>query len=227
MKKVLTICLSFALLMALAVGICATPGAFYESVSGKDSPVLVSGENVSDECNAEVIVTPYSKRDTLPSDLRQLLEYAYQMIIGVESPAELCEALNGIAAAKGITAADLAVSDLFDVHATECTNGHELHGHFDITLKADLLKNFVALIHYHNGEWHVVESAQVTNNGEHLEFDAEHFSPFAIVISTAEIETDAPGTSDTNNLWLYVAALSAVAIVVVVILLAKKKREAE
>lgn len=227
MKKVLTICLSFALLMALAVGICATPGAFYESVSGKPGPELISGENVSDECLAEIIVTAYNERDTLPVELRQLLEYAYQMIVGVESPAELCEALNAVATAKGITAADLAVTDLFDIHATDCPNNHALHGHFDVTLEADLLKNFVALLHYYDGEWHIVDGAKVTNNGEHLEFDANHFSPFAIVISTADLETDAPGTSDTNNLWLYIAAVSAVVMVVVIILLAKKKREAE
>lgn len=236
MKKVLTVCLVFAMIIAMSVQVFAEPGAFTNSPSKNKAPILVSATNESEECIAQIIITAYGDRDQLSPEARKNIEEAYSMIVGAEYLDSLIASIEELANKLGVKVSDLAVSDLFDISATDC-NGHEDHGHFDIVLKADTLKNFVCLLHYYNGEWRIVDNVQVTNNGEHLEFDEDEFSPFAIVVSTVDLSDDAsgeqpggeqPGDDDNNNgVWIAVGAgiiLLLIAIIIAVILLKKKKK---
>ena len=202
MKKVLIVCMVLAMVASLSVAVFAAPGSFVESPSKNPAPELIKGENTSEGCTAQVIITAYGERDKLTAEKRQKLEEAYAMIVGTQDLSTLNGALKTQAEELGVSVSNLAVSDLFDISATDCS-GHADHGHFDITLKADTLKNFVALLHYYNGEWRVVENAEVTNNGEHLEFDADEFSPFAIVVSTEAI----PQPEPNNFPWLILILL--------------------
>ena len=87
------------------------------------------------------------------------------------------------------------------------------------------MENFVCLLHYHGNVWHVVDSAEVTQNGEHLEFDAEEFSPFAIVVSTEPVAE--PAADYTVAIVAASVSLAVLAIILVVFLkLKKNKKEA-
>lgn len=223
MKKVFVICLAAVLAAVMSFSALATGTVFLESPSRKPAPELVKGESQSEGCEAQIIITAYGDRDQLPEEERQKIEYAYSAILGAENMAELNEVVRTVAEEKGVAVETLAVSDLFDIRSTDCDD-HELHGHFDITLKAETLKNFVCLLHYHGDVWHVVDSAEITNNGEHLEFDAEEFSPFAIVVSTDPVEEPSDYTA---AIIAAAASLAVLAILVVVLLkLKKKKKEA-
>jgi flagellar basal body-associated protein FliL len=211
MKKVLIVCMVLVMLASTSIAVFAASGAFVESPSKNPAPELVEGKNTSEDCAAQIIIAAYGDRDELTAEQRQKLEAAYAMIIGTQDLSTLNGALKTLAEQRGVSASDLAVSDLFDISATEC-DGHADHGHFDITLKADTLKNFVALLHYYNGEWRLVENAEVTNNGEHLEFDEDEFSPFAIVVSTADIVV--PPEPANNCLWIILLILLLVIILV-------------
>ena len=202
MKKVLIVCMVLAMVASMSIAVFAAPGAFVESPSKNPAPELIKGENTSEDCTAQVIVTAYGDRDQLTAEQRQKLEAAYAMIVGTQDLSTLNAALKALAEELGVSVSSLAVSDLFDISATDC-DGHADHGHFDITLAADTLHNFVALLHYYNGEWRIVENAEVTNNGEHLEFDEDEFSPFAIVVSTEAI----PQPEPNNFPWLIVVLL--------------------
>ena len=202
MKKVLIVCMVLAMVASMSIAVFAAPGAFVESPSKNPAPELIKGENTSEGCTAQVIITAYGDRDQLTAEQRQALEAAYAMIVGTQDLSTLNAALKALAEELGVSVSSLAVSDLFDISATDC-DGHADHGHFDITLAADTLHNFVALLHYYNGEWRIVENAEVTNNGEHLEFDEDEFSPFAIVVSTEAI----PQPEPNNFPWLIVVLL--------------------
>ena len=202
MKKVLIVCMVLAMVASMSIAVFAAPGAFVESPSKNPAPELIKGENTSEGCTAQVIITAYGDRDQLTAEQRQALEAAYAMIVGTQDLSTLNAALKSLAEELGVSVSSLAVSDLFDISATDC-DGHADHGHFDITLAADTLHNFVALLHYYNGEWRIVENAEVTNNGEHLEFDEDEFSPFAIVVSTEAI----PQPEPNNFPWLIVVLL--------------------
>ncbi|MBR3692613.1 MAG: LPXTG cell wall anchor domain-containing protein [Clostridia bacterium] len=209
MKKVLTAILVLVLVLSLSFSVLAAPANFISSPSTEEAPGLVSGTNVSEDCVAQLIITAYAERDELPAEIRALLEEAYKMITEAGDLSELNAKVKEIAEKMGLDMKDLAVSHLFDISTTDC-DGHADHGHFDVTLSADTLHNFVCLLHYYNGEWRIVENAQVTNNGEHLEFDEDEFSPFAIVVST-----DTPDTGDNMDIVLFAAlmVLSGAAVV--------------
>ena len=236
MKKVLIVCIAIVILFSMTVSAFAT-GAFVSSPSANRAPALVGCENESEDCVSELIVTAYGDRDDLSAEARKGIEAAYAAIRGAKNLGELNPELIAIAQALGISIDDLAVSDLFDISETEC-EGHEDHGRFDITLKPESLKNFVCLLHYYNGEWTIVENAEVTHNGEHLEFEEKEFSPFAIVVNTADPSGDVDDGNDDQNTGLgsilgkgsivaiIVFVLIAVAAVIVVVSVSKRKKKA-
>ena len=211
MKKLLVACLTIALAIGMSVSALAATGGFISSPSRNPAPELIYGANASEECKAEVTVTAYGDRDQLSVEARQQIEEAYAKIMGVQDLTVLNGELGTAAQELGYNTADLAISDLFDISASDC-EGHEAHGHFDITLKPETLVNFVGLLHYYDGAWHVVDSAEVTNNGEHLEFDTEHLSPFAIVVSTADAIVEEPAKANTG-LIIAIAVLATGAVV--------------
>lgn len=225
MKKIIMLCLTIVVIASLSISVLATMGGFVSSPSGKPAPELVSGKNVSEGCVARLILTAYKDRDELSEDARQKIEKAYSDIVGTQDLSSLNGAIKDIADRLGIDASDLAVSDLFDISATNC-DGHEDHGHFDITLKSDTLKNFVCLLHYYGDEWHIVENAEVTHNGEHLEFDEDQLSPFAIVVSTGKAPVEPVNTD--NSAWIIAIIAVAVAIIgfIVFFVFKRKKKKA-
>lgn len=212
MRKIITVCLMIVMLSSLMLSVFAAPGGFIQSISGNLAPELIKGENVSDDCSAELIITAYVNRDQLPEELRLQIEEAYRIIVENPDLSVLNAKLAELAEELGVEVTDLAVSDLFDIHYVNCGD-HDDHGHFDITLKAETLENFVCLLHYYNGEFTIVEDAKVTQNGEHLEFTATEFSPFAIVVNTGESNPDAPQTNDMFTVYIAVAAISGLMII--------------
>ena len=207
MKKFIMVCLVMVLAVSMGVSVFAATGGFVSSPSGNAAPELVEGKNSDEDCEAELIITAYSDRDKLSEEARKKIEDAYAQILGAEELSALNESIAEIAEKLSVDAADLAVSDLFDISATAC-DGHGDHGHFDITLKSETLNNFVCLLHYYDGAWHIVENAEVTNNGEHLEFDEDQLSPFAIVVSVGA----APKEPSNVGVVVAVASGSVVAV---------------
>lgn len=215
MKKIVALVMTLVLVLCLGVTASADMGGFIESPSNNKAPVLISGENESEDCVAQLLITAYADRDALPKETVAALEEAYAIIRATKDLSTLNKKVADFAKKRGVKVADLAVSDLFDVSAFGC-DAHEDHGHFDITLKPETLKNFVCLLHYYNGAWRVVEDAKITNNGDHLEFTEDEFSPFAIVVNTGA-EGTSPETEDNSNIVWYAAIMlvSAVALAIV------------
>lgn len=226
MKKVMAIVLSFVMVMSMSITVFAKPGAFVSSPSGNPAPTLVEGKPQSDDCTGELIITPYSERDTLSEEIRAQFEKAYNEIVAATDLTKLNADLAALAAKLNIRSADLAVSDLFDITYIGC-DVHEGHGYFDITLKADTLDRFVGLLHLDGDNWELVEDAKVeTVNGEkHLTFSIDDFSPFAIVVNTDDGATP-PQTGDNNMIALYVVVMAVSALALVIIWRLKKKQSA-
>ena len=147
MKRLMIILLAIVMSALMCVSVCAATGAFDGSPSGKPAPELIYGANESEDCESILSITAYGDRDKLSENSRLKIEEAYSQIIGTQNLSSLNEYIAQVAREKGIDPADLAVSDLFDISATNCS-GHNDHGHFDITLKAEVLENFVCLLHY-------------------------------------------------------------------------------
>ena len=186
MKKVLMICLIIVMAMSITLPVFATMGGFVASPSRNQAPTLIEGKNEDDDCVSKLSIVAYADRDQLPEETRAGLEAAYTQIIGVEYLDQLNSDIAKLAETAGVSIEDLAVTDMFDISASECGT-HEEHGRFSITLEPELLKNFVCLLHYYDGKWNIVEDAKVTGSGTRLEFTEDEFSPFAIVVSSSPI----------------------------------------
>ena len=225
MKKAFTILLAMVLTLALSVSVCAAPGQFISSPSGNAAPTLISFERGSDDCTGELIITPFNERDTLPDDLRTLIEKAYSDIAGATDLSTLNKDLADLAAAQEIAGTNLKVSDLFDLRYEGCDDHDETHT-FNIVLGADTLHRFVGLMYMNEaGEWVLVDNAKVINNGTQLSFTVSEVCPFAIVVDTSDASGDAPQTLDNSSIFVY-GALMVVSALAVVVLVVKSKKYA-
>lgn len=219
MKKIFSFLLSVALVASMSVTALAA-GGFVSSPTGKPAPEVESFEPSDDDCTAEIVVTPYGDRDELSADLLALLEKAYGEILGADDLTKLNTDLAALAKKLGVDAKDLAVSDLFDIHLTNCDN-HDEHTGFDIVLSADTFKNFVGLLHMNkDGEWELVKDAKVINDGEHLSFSVDSFSPFAVVVDTTGGQT-----GDNGMIFVYALIMVASASALVFVIARAKKQK--
>lgn len=211
MKKILTLILVIVMIAGVGISAVADMGGFMESPSKNKAPTLVSATNESTACTAKLVITAYADRNDISAEDRQAIENAYASIRGVAVLSNINKDLATVAEAFGLKGRDLAVSDLFNIHITGCTN-HSSHGHFDVVLAAETLNNFVCLMRFDGKEWHIVEGAEVTNNGEHLEFDTDKFGAFAIVVATKEM-TPVDSTEPGNDNVALVVTISLIALI--------------
>lgn len=235
LKKVLAILLTAVMLVTMSVSALAASGSFVSSPSGNAAPTLVSFKPENADCNAELIITPYSEKNTLSDELRALIEKAYGDIVGSDDLTKLCSALASLASSKGIAGDKLAVSDLFDIHVEGCT-AHEDHVNFNVTIAADTLDRFVGLLHMtENGTWELIESAKVSEDGKTLSFNAKTLSPFAIVVDTTEGGSNAGDnnnvkddvvTGDNSHMGLYIGIFAVAAAALAVTFVVGKKKKA-
>lgn len=225
MKKVLAICLMMVMVLSMSVNVFAASGGFVSSPSGNPAPTVVSFKPSDDDCTAQLVVTPYGDKHDLSDALRAMFEKAYNEIVNSGDLTKLNADFAKLVADRNLTADKLAVGDLFDIHVSGC-DYHDEHVDFDITLDVDTLSHFVGLLHMNkDGVWELVTDAEVINNGEHLKFSVDSFSPFAIVVDTSSVTPDSPQTGDNSMIHIYaiVMAVSALAIVVITVKSRKQK----
>ena len=221
MKKVMVFCLTLVLMASMTLTAFAATGGFVSSPTSNQAPTIVEFKANDEDCTATLLITPYAEKEELPPALQTLFQEAYTDIKESKNLTELCDALTKIASNKKIKGENLAVTELFDIHVTGC-DYHTEHTDFDIVLAPETLKNFVALLHMNkDGEWEVVENAKVTNNGEHLEFSVDEFSPFAIVVDTSA-KPSQTGEIDLTPVYIAVMVVSALGIILII---AKSKKQ--
>lgn len=223
MKKFLAICL--ALVMVVSAGVLAfAQGGFVSSPSGNEAPEIEEVTYEEGSCEPEIIVTAYSERDTLAEEKEEAMNDAYDDVSENEDLTVMCPELSAVAAAKGIPASDLAVSDLFDVSAYHKLP-HDYCGMITIKLSAETIKNFVALLHRNSdGTWDVINDVVVDAANNTITFAARDFSPFAIVVD--KNADDVPNTGANIIFPAIAMVVSGVSLIGILISLKKKKQEA-
>lgn len=222
MKKIITLLLVITMLIVSGISAFAAPEGFVQSPTD-DTPALDSFENESDDCNATIIVTPYSKIDGLSDEKEQENRDAFDDIVNNND--SFAKAMAKLAALKNMKVSDLAVSELFDVSHYEA-KGHDGHGAFTITVKAKNLDKFVGLLHCDNGEWKVVENASA--KGDELTFTVDDLSPFAIVVDTnANVNPEIPNTDTQIPVLVWTCAAVIITSTVIIAFVTKQKKVKE
>jgi len=216
MKKALTFCLMVLLVVSMSINALAIPGGFVSSPSGNRPPILVTFDPVDEDCTADLEITDFGNRDKLPDDKRQGLEDAYDAIKNTDDLTDLNDDLKDLADKKDIDGDKLGVSDLFDLSSSGDCEEHDGHKEYKVTLDAETLDRFVGLIYRDDdGNWHLVEDAKVVDGK--LQFTAQGFYPYAVVVDTTEGEPSKTGDTGTILICGAVMAVSAVALAVVLI----------
>ncbi|MCH5184046.1 MAG: hypothetical protein J1E00_07710 [Oscillospiraceae bacterium] len=171
---------------------------FISSPSNQDAPKLENVVVDPADWDGEIIVTRFADRDTLPDEELEKLMAAYELIKSAEAVDELHEELAELAETLGVPVEKLAVSTLFNVHATK-----EGLNSATLTLSSPKFNNFVSLLHFDGEEWDIVET---TVEDLTITFTAEGFSPYAVVVSTEDIP-DAPITGEALPVVFIVLAV--------------------
>lgn len=202
MKKFLVLCCTLFILLGVNTPVFADKSPFVPSI-GVRAEVYIEGGTIlesgasslkyyeEDGCLTEIIVTPYSYKDTIESDeSRYLIDVAYGDIIKIPTvhdldPIEIEEVADNL----GVKLDDLVVRDLFDItlynRGQVVNHKEDLHSKYiELTLATQTLENFVCLLHYKDSKWNIVESARVIIDENHLYLSIDELSPFAIVVST-------------------------------------------
>ena len=218
MKKVLVFGLTLAMILSLSIS--AFAAGFVSSPSGNPAPDLIEGSNESEDCDADIVITPFVDRDDLSEEERKFLEDAYDIISSSDDLTKLNEDLKKLAEELDIKGSNLSVSDLFNIGMTKC-DSHNGHGKFNIKLDSETLNNFVALMRFDGENWHLVKNASIVNGK--LVFSSKDLGNFAIVVNTAA--GGAPQTGDNSNiyLWIMIFAGSALIAVSIILVINKKK----
>ena len=222
MKKILAVIL--AVIMVVSAGVLAfAQGGFVSSPSGNEAPEITDVQYGEDSCNPRIVVTPYNEREELDEARKNAIIAAYNDTAENKDLSKMCAALSGVAASKGLSVLQLAVSDLFDITAYH--NGdHDYCGIITITLSSETLRNFVALLHRGaDGTWEVVPDVTVDYASNTISFQVRDFSPFAVVVDT-EAE-NVPDTGSEIIIPAVVMFLSGISLAVVLFSLKKKKAE--
>ena len=208
MKKLMVCGMAVLLVLTMTVSVFAA-GNFVSSPSATDFPFLVDYAFTGD-CDGELIVTPYSQRDTLDKDAKDLIEQCYEEI---KDSKDLTKLFDMVKVPEGKSG--LAVGDLFNIHFEGC-KAHNEHNPFTATIKPSTLENFVAVVALVNGEWVVVDSKV---DGDNLVITSSYYGPYAILLST---ETS-PETGDSFP-WIYVVLMGISVVGLTTVLVALKKK---
>ena len=184
MKKILSICLVLVMVMSFNLTAFAK-GGFVNSPSENLAPEIV------DSSDDGIVIHSYAGRHELTEKEREDLEDAYDSIKGSTDLSNLNANLGSLAKNKNINPKDLSVSDLFNIGY----NGKNPKGPHSITLSADTLRNFVALMTYVNGKWQLIEGAEIVDGN--LVFNTAQFGPYAFVVNTSGVVSPQTGVADS------------------------------
>lgn len=228
MKRIASLLMAAALLMAFSVSVFAVPKNFVVSPGGHDDPVII--EFIADDgvCTAKYRLKTFLDRFELTDGARAVFEESYETIVKADQLVDVVRGLRAKADKLGIPVDRLAVSELFDMEIYDCDtcHGHDEHMYYIITLTAESLSGYVGLMRYLEEEdtWEVMDNAELIKNGTALRFEMDEFHPLGIVVNTEEYN---PKTGDEgiSPLWFILLGVSAAGLVTVGIIYMKKRRD--
>ena len=229
------ICLLTVLALCLCMGVTAFADEFVPSISEKDGPEIVSGEQDGKDVTDCLIVTTIKEAVDKVTDItqqeRNLLLEVYEKLMNGQMTLPLDK--------------EYVIRDLVDVsYKYNSCRTQESHGDkaeelkavdkdltvvFDLGLAKD--EKIIVMVYIENerarsasGQW--VPAEQVTNNGDGtLTVVFEDICPVAFVVEKNGPVADTGDAARENLVWMAVAMVaSAVGIVALIVLRAKKKR---
>lgn len=175
MKTILNKIVLLILILSL-VGTVTVNARFVPSIEQKGSPEVIEAiDNDGNDVTSWIVVTPYSKRNTLDREKRSVFVESYR-----KADSNLFYDLikNSGASLPARDASELVVTDLFNVHEYEDRDMISLP--VTLTLDAGLpAHGFVAVFEYVDGQWQLIP-VTIHADGT-MTITVSQWGPFAIV----------------------------------------------
>ena len=216
MKKVFAIILTLAMVCVTTLSVSAAPANFLQSPSFNKTPIIVDFECSDPDWKGDIYITSFGDRNVLDLIDREKLENAYNSIRDAVNIESLVPDIKDIASNLNVSPENLGISDLFHIGISDSTDGK-----FKIQLDSETIKNFVGLIYFEDGQWHVVEDAAIEDN--YLVFTTDLPRAFAVVVDVDNSSIDVPVTGDVLS-WTLLGVMVASAAGIVVLFVSYKKR---
>lgn len=220
MKKIFAIILMLTMVCAMTLSVGAAPANFLQSPSFNKTPIIVDFECSDPDWKGEIYITSFGDRNVLDLIDREKLEDAYNSIRDALNISTLIPEISDIATNLNVSPDNLGISDLFHMGISDSTDGK-----FTIKLDAETIKNFVGLVYYEDGKWHVVDDAFVDENG-YLVFTSNLPRAFAVVVDVDDSVIDVPVTGDVLSWVLFSVMVASAAGIIVLIISYRKKIKA-
>lgn len=242
MRKLISLILALVMCFTLCGVVCAAEDDFVPSISYKDGPGLVVGEDeegnpvVGTVVDAEGEIIDYIDPECLvittiaealedvdtgiPDDAEELLEYVYQELLegNMELPYEGDEDMAIIQLIDATFLCDGTTVGV-DHEAMIEPEGVYLELTFDLGVGADVP---VTVMAYIDGQWTPIVS--VTNNGDGtVTCLFEKICPIAFAVPTNAVQPPKTGDDSTAELGLWIALLAASSVALAGLVIFRRK----
>lgn len=204
----------------------AAPTVVEESVTATDE----NGEEVEIDAG-DIIVTPYSEKDTLSAEDKENIDAAYEQILGTESLAELHENMDD----------DDTAAYLFDINVTgEAQEILDRGGSVTVEMDVNLggASKVKVLHNYESTHWREEPSEVVAENRLKITFTSH--SPFIITVSSdstilvtepvegtlgdSTVDTFTSSTTTSSTMPLIVGGVACILVAGVLLVVANRKK---
>lgn len=219
MKRLIAFLLTLIMVATMGIVAFAEKGGFVNSPSANPTP-KIEDYDCNGDCPSELVITPYSDRESLDPDEREDIENAYDDIINIEA-SELKDIIDGISKNSDIPSDKLLVSDLFNLGIEGCED-HAGHMPYKVELSSDAFENFAGLVNYKDGKWVEVKGVEFLD-GNVISFSYDGYGPFAVIVDTTDSKSPVTGDNGVLILCAVIMAISAVGFVSVLVASKKKK----
>lgn len=211
MKTILNRIVLFILILSL-IGSVTVNAKYVPSIEQKGSPEVIEAIDAEgNDVTSWIVVTPYSKRNTLDNEKRSVFVESYRKADS-ELFYELIKASGASLPARD--ASELMVTDLFNVHEFEDRGLISL----PVTLTLDVglpAHGFVAVFEYVDGQWQLIP-ATIHVDGS-MTITVNQWGPFAIVTNlkqeSSSVHSPQTGVDPVNPLVGFGVAAAAALIV--------------
>ena len=212
MKKLLALALSLVLVIsAMTLAVSAASDDFVMSPGQAGAPEVINDPKT----DYTVGITAYKDRDSLSEEKKTEIEAAYNDLAGAS---DLSKIVEGVDLKEGVED-EIGVGEVFDASIISGTAEGAVSFKLRSASFAD--ENFVALLHYVNGKFVVVDD--VTVKGDVADISVDSLSPFAIIVNANYNE--APVTDDITMKIAIPGAVCFALIGAGLIALSKKKED--
>lgn len=213
MKAILNKIVLLTLILSL-VGAVTANAKFVPSIEQKGAPeVLEAIDAEGNDVTSWIVVTPYSKRNTLDSEKHSVFVESYQK---ADSERFYTLIKNSGASLPVRDAGELVVTDLFNVHEFEDRGMISL----PVTVRLDTrlpAHGFAAVFEFVDGQWQLIPAA-IHADGS-MTITVSQWGPFAIVTSlkheSSKVPSPQTGVDAVNPLVVFgMVGLGAAAVLV-------------